>query len=130
MNNMKATLAALFSTLVCWNNYAQEPPLFRNQKAPMEARVKDLLHALTLEEKISLLGNNSPAIKRLNIPAYNWWNESLHGLARAGEATVFPQAIGMAATFNDSLLCITASAMSTEARAKYNLAAKMNRHLW
>lgn len=114
-----------------WNNaFPQTTPLFRDAKAPMEARVNDLLHTLSLQEKISLLGNNSPAIERLNIPAYNWRNESLHGLARAGEATIFPQAIGMAATFNDSLLQITASAMSTEARAKYNLAAKMNRHLW
>ncbi|WP_018611261.1 glycoside hydrolase family 3 N-terminal domain-containing protein [Segetibacter koreensis] len=109
---------------------AQNTPSFRSAKAPMEARVNDLLHALTLQEKISMLGNNSPSVNRLNIPAYNWWNESLHGIARAGEATVFPQAIGMAATFNDTLLQMVASAISTEARAKYNLAAKMNRHLW
>lgn len=108
----------------------QSQPMFRDQKAPVAERVNDLLHTLTIKEKISLLGNASPAIERLNIPAYNWWNESLHGLARAGEATVFPQAIGMAATFNDSLLQLVASSISTEARAKYNLAAKMNRHLW
>src|SRR6187402_2137966 len=64
----------------------QGQQLFRNEKAPMEARVNDLLKALTLKEKIAMLGNNSPAVDRLNIPAYNWWNESLHGLARAGEA--------------------------------------------
>src|SRR4051812_13547722 len=73
--------------------------LFRDRNAPLQARVSDLLKALTLEEKAQMLGNNSPAVDRLNIPAYNWWNESLHGLARAGEATVFPQAIAMAATF-------------------------------
>src|SRR4051794_35688482 len=110
--------------------FAQNAPLFRSAKAPMQARVNDIIRTLTLQEKISLLGNNSPAVERLHIPSYNWWNESLHGLARAGEATVFPQAIGMAATFNDSLLQVTASAMSTEARAKYNISTALNRHLW
>ncbi len=76
-----------------------------------------------------MLGYQSKAIPRLKIPAYNWWNEALHGVARAGEATVFPQAIGMAATFNDSLLQQVADAISTEARAKYNLAIAQNRHL-
>jgi beta-glucosidase len=82
-----------------------------------------------LEEKISLLGYNSKPVPRLGIPAYNWWNEALHGVARAGKATVFPQAIGMAASFNDGLLYNVASAISTEARAKYNLAIKQNRRL-
>jgi len=109
---------------------AYTQPLYKNPDAPIDARVNDLLKALTLPEKISLLGNASPAVPRLQIPQYNWWNEALHGIARAGEATVFPQAIGMAATFNDALLREEASAISTEARAKYNLAAKMNRHLW
>jgi beta-glucosidase len=116
--------------VICNKANSQTIPLFRDEKAPKEARIKDLLQALTLPEKIAMLGNTSPAIDRLKIPAYNWWNESLHGLARAGEATVFPQAIGMAATFNDELLQEEAAAISTEARAKYNLAVKMNRHLW
>lgn len=90
----------------------------------VEARVNELLSKLTLEEKISLLGYNSPAIPRLGIRQYNWWNEALHGVARAGEATVFPQAIGMAATFNDSLIHSVADIISTEARAKYNLAMR------
>jgi beta-glucosidase len=97
---------------------------------PLDTRVNDLLKTLTLPEKISLLGNNSPSIDRLKIPNYNWWNEGLHGVARAGEATIFPQAIGMAATFNDDLLKEVATVVSTEARAKYNLSLKMNRHLW
>ena len=63
----------------------------------------------------------------MGIPAYNWWNEALHGVARAGKATVFPQAIGMAATFNDALLYEAANIISTEARAKYNLAVKQDR---
>jgi beta-glucosidase len=95
---------------------------FRNAQLSLNDRVADLLKQLTLEEKISLLGYNSKAVPRLNIPAYNWWNEALHGVARAGNATVFPQAIGMAATFNDALLFESATAISTEARAKYNLA--------
>lgn len=104
-------------------------PLFRNGKEPIERRVNDLLSRLTLEEKISLLGFRSKAIPRLNIPAYNWWNEALHGVARAGSATVFPQAIAMAATFNDSLVWQIADVISTEARAKYNLSTAADRHL-
>jgi len=107
-----------------------QQPLFRNPQAPIEARVKDLLQKLTLDEKISLLGYRNPAIERLNIPVYNWWNEALHGVARAGEATVYPQAIGMAATFNDALVQEVASTIATEARAKYNLSVAMNRRLW
>jgi beta-glucosidase len=91
--------------------------------------VNDLLHQLTLSEKISLLGYRSKEIQRLGILAYNWWNEALHGVARAGVATVFPQAIGMAATFNDDLLRQAATVISTEARAKYNLSTAQGRHL-
>lgn len=99
---------------------------FNNRALPMQARVNDLLSRLTVEEKISLMGFNSKGIERLGIPAYNWWNEALHGVARAGLATVYPQAIGMAATFNDSLLKVVADAISTEARAKYNIAVANN----
>ena len=102
---------------------------FRNPALPVQQRVTDLLHRLTLEEKISLLGYNSRPVQRLGIPAYNWWNEALHGVARAGEATVFPQAIAMAATFNDGLLHEEANVISTEARAKYNLATAKDRRL-
>ncbi|MDE3248531.1 MAG: glycoside hydrolase family 3 C-terminal domain-containing protein [Bacteroidota bacterium] len=102
---------------------------FRNPALPVQQRVTDLLHRLTLEEKISLLGYNSRPVQRLGIPAYNWWNEALHGVARAGEATVFPQAIAMAATFNDGLLQEEANVISTEARAKYNLATAKDRRL-
>src|SRR6187399_773964 len=94
---------------------------FRNASLSVQERVNDLLKSLTLEEKISLLGYSSKAITRLGIPGYNWWNEALHGVARAGNATIFPQAIGMAATFNETLLNDVATAISTEARAKYNL---------
>ena len=87
-----------------------------------EARVKakELVSKMTLEEKASQLRYDAPAIDRLGIPAYNWWNEALHGVARAGSATSFPQAIGMAAAFDDELLEQVADAVSTEGRAKYN----------
>jgi beta-glucosidase len=118
-------LPFLFSSAFAQNS----TPSFRNAQLPVQARVNDLLQQLTLQEKISLLGYNSKAVDRLGIPAYNWWNEALHGVARAGRATVFPQAIGMAATFNDALLFEEAGIISTEARAKYNLSVAQDRHL-
>ncbi len=102
---------------------------FRDCNFSIEERAQDLLNKLTLEEKISLLGFNSPAVERLQIPAYNWWNEGLHGVARAGQATVFPQAIALAATFDTNLTQLVADAISTEGRAKYNLSTTKNRHL-
>ncbi len=108
---------------------AQQNTDFRNEKLPLDIRVHNLVSQLSLTEKIALLGYNSESIPRLGIPAYNWWNEALHGVARAGVATVFPQSIAMAATFNDSLIGATANVISTEARAKYNLAIQKDRHL-
>jgi len=121
-------LKFLIVLLLHLNTAAQETLPFRNAALPMENRIKDLLSRLTLEEKISLLGYKSSAVPRLGIPAYNWWNEGLHGVARAGMATVFPQAIGMAATFNDDLLKDVADVISTEARAKYNLSTGLGFH--
>ena len=93
---------------------AQQPlPPFRNPGLTIQQRVEDLLQKLTLEEKISLLGYRSQPVQRLGIPAYNWWNESLHGVARAGRATVFPQAIPMAASFNEPLMYEVASSISS-----------------
>lgn len=102
---------------------------YKDANQPLDLRVKDLVARLTLQEKVSLLGYNSVAIPRLGIPAYNWWNEGLHGVARAGEATIFPQAIGMSATFNEDLLKQVSTVISTEARAKYNMAIAQDRHL-
>ena len=85
-----------------------------------KARARELVSRMTLEEKCSQMQYRSPAIERLGIPAYTWWNEALHGVARAGCATVFPQAIGMAASFDDALLRQVAEAIADEARAKYN----------
>jgi len=95
---------------------------------PLDLRVKDLISRLTLEEKVYQMMNNSPAIPRLHIPEYNWWNEALHGVARSGVATVFPQPIGMAATFDDSLAHQVGTAISDEARAMYNAAMKKDYH--
>lgn len=85
-----------------------------------EERARELVSKMTLAEKIAQLKYDAPAIERLGVPAYNWWNECLHGVARAGSATVFPQAIGMAASFNEELMYEVADAISDEARAKYN----------
>jgi beta-glucosidase len=98
---------------------AQGPP-YLNPNIPIDARVDDLVGRMTLEEKISQTLNNAPAIDRLSIPAYEWWNEALHGVARAGVATVFPQAIGLAAMWDDSQLYAVATAISDEARAKHH----------
>lgn len=83
-------------------------------------KAKELVAKMTLEEKASQLRYNSPSIERLGVPYYNWWNEALHGVARAGTATSFPQAIGMAATFDPALIKETAGVIATEGRAKYN----------
>ncbi|MCL5745060.1 MAG: glycoside hydrolase family 3 C-terminal domain-containing protein [Acidobacteria bacterium] len=93
-----------------------------------EQRAADLVSRMTLEEKVLQMQNSAPAIPRLGIPAYDWWNEALHGVARAGEATVFPQAIGLAATWDTDLMHRVAGVISTEARAKYNEAIRNNDH--
>jgi beta-glucosidase len=95
---------------------------------PLDARVKDLIGRLSLEEKVQQMMNATPAIPRLNIPEYDWWNESLHGVARSGVATVFPQAIGLGATFDEDLIFRISSAISDEARAMYNAAMEKDYH--
>ena len=92
--------------------------------AEADRRAAELVARMTLPEKIAQLQSTAPAIPRLGVPAYDWWNEGLHGSARAGHATVFPQAIGLAASWNDALLRQVGDVVSTEARAKYNLAGK------
>ncbi|PVX44482.1 beta-glucosidase [Flavobacterium sp. 103] len=94
---------------------------FRNPDLDMEVRIKDLISRLTLEEKVSMMKHQSPAIDRLGVPAYNWWNEALHGVARTSEiVTVFPQAIGMAATFDSDALQKMGDIVSSEGRALFN----------
>ncbi len=89
-----------------------------------EEKAKKLVGQMTLEEKASQLKYDAPAIRSLNVPAYNWWNEGLHGVARAGTATMFPQAIGLAAMFDEELLSQVADVVATEARGKYNAYAR------
>src|SRR5512135_1495167 len=100
---------------------------FRNPDLPLDARVADLVGRLTLEEKVGQLMNTAPAIPRLGVPAYDWWSEALHGVARAGVATVFPQAIGLAATWDTDLMGRVATVISTEARAKHHEAVREGR---
>ncbi|MGO9227679.1 MAG: glycoside hydrolase family 3 N-terminal domain-containing protein [Bryobacteraceae bacterium] len=105
---------------VCFAPLFAQQPLYRNPAAPLEKRVDDLLERLTLDEKVSQLMNDAPAIDRLGVPRYNWWGECLHGVARAGRATVFPEPIGLAATWDTDLLFRVSTAISDEARAKHN----------
>lgn len=115
-NSLQQILSALAICLSSISLPAQpgsEAPAFRNPDLPVERRVEDLISRLTLEEKIGQTMMGSPEIKRLGIPRYDWWNEALHGVARNGIATVFPQAIGLAATWNPELHQRIAAASST-----------------
>ncbi len=98
----------------------ESKPLYLDPDAPLADRAADLVGRMTLEEKVSQMVNTAAAIERLGVPAYNWWNECLHGVARAGRATVFPQAIGLAATWDSDLMGRVATAISDEARAKHH----------
>ncbi len=106
----------------------QSLPPYKNPNLPIEARVDDLVARMTLEEKVLQMQNGAPAIERLGVPKYDWWNEALHGVARAGTATVFPQAIGLAATWDTRLMYDVADVISTEARAKHNESLRNNEH--
>jgi beta-glucosidase len=101
---------------------------YLDKKIPTEARAILLVSQMTLDEKITQMVHGAAAIPRLKVPDYNWWSEALHGVARNGEATIFPQPIGMGATFDPELIEEVADAISTEARAKYTIAQKMGNH--
>ncbi|MBE7560209.1 glycoside hydrolase family 3 C-terminal domain-containing protein [bacterium] len=122
MNIARALLLALAATLHPVEVAMAYP--FENPDLPLEERLSDLVSRMTLEEKVGQMQNSAPAIERLSIPEYDWWNECLHGVARAGTATVFPQAIGLAASFNTALMRRVADAISDEARAKHHDAAR------
>ncbi|HXM13565.1 MAG TPA: glycoside hydrolase family 3 C-terminal domain-containing protein [Terriglobales bacterium] len=105
----------------------QAVPIYLDPSQPLNVRVDDLVSRMTLEEKASQLVNQARAIPRLQVPAYDWWSEALHGVANAGTATVFPEPIGLAATFDSPLIHDMAVVISTEARAKHNQAVRAGR---
>jgi beta-glucosidase len=119
---MRSTLMCFLPLLAVATALGQQPDTlpYKNPSLPVAQRVQDLVSRMTLEEKVSQIGHTAEAIPRLGVPEYNWWNEGLHGVARAGVATVFPQAIGLAATFDEPLIHHVASTVGTEFRAKYN----------
>ena len=125
---MKFIRLTIIIILLLNNNYTQAQeiaiPKYSNTSLDFETRASDLVLLMTLEEKISQLGDGAPAIPRLNIQEYHWWNECLHGVARAGTATVFPQAIGMAASFDTNTMREVADIISDEARAKHHEAQR------
>ncbi|HEY3971605.1 MAG TPA: glycoside hydrolase family 3 C-terminal domain-containing protein [Candidatus Sulfotelmatobacter sp.] len=102
-------------------------PIYLDPSQPMDVRVDDLIRRMTLEQKASQLVNQARAIPDLQVPNYDWWSEALHGVANAGTATVFPEPIGLAATFDDPLIHEMAIVIGTEARAKHNQAIKAGR---
>jgi beta-glucosidase len=106
----------------------ESTPAYKNPALPIDKRVDDLISRMTLEEKVSQMMNAAKPIERLGIPQYEWWNEGLHGVARAGYATVFPQAIGLAATWDTDLMFTVADVISTEARAKHHEFVRQNQH--
>jgi beta-glucosidase len=115
----------------CSRQKSEVTPPFLDTNLTIEQRVSDLVTRLTLDEKISQMMNDAPAVERLGIPRYNWWSEGLHGVARAGLATVFPQAIGLGASWDDELLYRVSTAIADEARAKHqNFANKDKRFIY
>jgi len=131
---VRLSLIAVLVSLVCGGSgsLAQAPapstaPVYLDPNTPLDLRVNDLISRMTLEEKASQLVNQSRAIPRLNIPEYDWWSEALHGVARAGIATVFPEPIGLAATFDTPLIHDMAVVIGTEARAKHEQAVRAGR---
>jgi beta-glucosidase len=111
---------SIFLSLAIPAAAGERGPAYKNPKLRVEERVADLVSRMTLEEKISQMVNDAPAVERLDLPKYNWWNECLHGVGRAGLATVFPQAIGLASTWDTGLMMRVATAISDEARAKHH----------
>ena len=106
------------------NKNQDETPVYKDHTLAPEVRARDLVWRMTLEEKVSQMVHIAPAIERLDIPEYDWWNECLHGVAFAGVATVFPQSIGLGATFNTELMSRVANVISDEARAKHHEAVR------
>jgi beta-glucosidase len=119
-----------FVVILCFSGLAaaQSAPRYLDNKLSPQVRAADLVARMTLDEKVSQMGSAAGSIPRLGVPAYNYWNEALHGVARSGYATMFPQAIGMAATWDGPLMGKIGDVISTEARAKNNEALRHNNH--
>ena len=115
---------ALGLALASGSAMAQSTPAYKDTALSPEVRAKDLVARMTLQEKAEQMQDNAPAIERLGLKRYGWWNEVLHGVARAGHATVFPQAIGLAATWNTGLMEQIADTIALEGRANHNLALR------
>jgi len=129
MNFQRLSLIVILYTYTnCIQAQVAVNPIYSNISLDFESRAADLVSKMTLEEKISQLGDGAPAIPRLNIQEYHWWNECLHGVARAGTATVFPQAIGMAASFDTDAMIEVAEIISSEARAKHHEAQRNKKY--
>ncbi len=135
MNSSSRFTRLAFASLLCLpaagaivGAQAVDKPGYLDASLSLDRRVEDLVGRMTLEEKISQMMDHAPAIPRLQVPEYNWWNEALHGVARAGLATVFPQAIGFAATWDDGLVQRMATVISDEARAKHHDALRKGNH--
>lgn len=114
------SIGLILLAFISLNLFAKEKPVYQNTQKSFEARAVDLVSRMTLAEKVSQMQNDAPAIPRLGVPKYEWWNEALHGVARAGSATVFPQAIGLAASFDQDMMLKVATVISDEGRAKYH----------
>ncbi|GAC1314318.1 MAG: glycoside hydrolase family 3 C-terminal domain-containing protein [Mucilaginibacter sp.] len=125
MNKVRLLFALI---TICLIKVAHAQNVYLDPSKPIDERVNDLVSKLTLDEKVHQMMNSSPAIPRLGIPAYDWWNEALHGVARSGVATVFPQAIAFGASFDDKLIHRVSTAISDEARAMYNAAQADDYH--
>jgi beta-glucosidase len=127
MKRITVILLSVFLLCYCKPTDKKDSYPFQDEDLALNERLDDLIGRMTLEEKVDQLNYEAPAIERLGIPAYNWWNECLHGVGRAGMATVFPQAIGMAASWNQELMYEIGNVISNEARAKHHEFARLNK---
>jgi beta-glucosidase len=122
-------VCVITSGALAQNKTQGSSPPYLDPSLPIEKRVDDLVSRMTLDEKVRQMQHTAPAIPRLGVPSYDWWSEALHGVARSGYATVFPQAIGMAATWDFNMVHLEGETVATEGRAKYNQAQREGNHL-
>jgi beta-glucosidase len=123
-----ALACSLMATAFAQEKLEHPFPAYKDPSLPIEERVADLVSRMTLDEKVRQMQHTAPEIPRLGVPSYDWWSEALHGVARSGHATMFPQAIGMAATWDFNLVHLEGETIATEARAKYNQAQRDGNH--